>query len=132
MADIDFFKHVNDKYGHPAGDRILADTALAIQSACRDYDIVGRYGGEEFAVILPNTTAEKAAVIAERMRKKVAENIHSWEGNDIQISVSLGTASSEDTPEIELKSLVKKADDALLEAKKKGRDQVVVWTGNAA
>ncbi len=132
MADIDFFKQVNDKYGHPAGDKILSDTARAIQSACRNYDIVGRYGGEEFAAVLPNTTSKKAAAIAERIRKTVAEKSHSWDGDDIRISISLGAASSVAVSGMKMESLLEKADQALLEAKKKGRNQVVVWSGNAA
>ncbi|MFO7867122.1 MAG: PAS domain S-box protein [Candidatus Aminicenantes bacterium] len=127
IADLDHFKRVNDEYGHTVGDDILSSTARRIRSACRKYDVVGRYGGEEFAVVLPGTGLEEAGNVAERIRKDVEKKPHLSDGKKIDMTLSLGvSAVSKPKSEKDSESLVKKADNALYEAKEKGRNRVVI------
>lgn len=132
MIDIDYFKNVNDTYGHAAGDFILKTTSKIIRSQLREYDIASRYGGEEFAIILPYTKEEEAVMVAERLRRAVADKIinieHVNKKNDtktIRITISLGICSFEntDTP----CDLLMNADKALYDAKENGRNKVVVY-----
>lgn len=126
LADIDHFKRVNDEYGHLAGDFILKRFAEVLDARRRPYDILGRYGGEEFIICLPETGTAQAAGIAGRMRKEVADTGFSLPGGDaaIRITASFGVFSeavrSQHTPE----ALIKAADDALYRAKEKGRNRV--------
>ncbi len=127
LADIDHFKKVNDTYGHPVGDLVLKGVALVIRETIRDIDIAARYGGEEFAVVLPGTSGEGAKNIAERLRRKVKENPFSANGRQIEVSVSIGIATS--PPDAKSKEeLIEKADQALYYAKHNGRDQSVLWS----
>lgn len=132
MIDIDYFKRVNDTYGHAAGDFILKTTAKIIRSQLREYDIASRYGGEEFAILLPYTKIDEAVMVAERLRKAVEEKIINIEQvntknntREIQISISLGINeyNYEDKPE----ALLMHADKALYDAKESGRNKVVVY-----
>lgn len=120
MIDIDHFKNYNDQYGHPAGDRLLADLSKRIVASVRTLDIVARYGGEEFAVIMPDTIADDALRVAERIRLAVADEafavFHSPE--KAKITVSIGVASLK--PNFEL---VEEADKALYKAKNSGRNR---------
>ena len=131
MIDIDRFKLYNDAYGHPAGDEALKEIAECIlRGARRGLDVVTRYGGEEFAVILPETDVEGARVVAEHMRKKVAENGKLRKPT----TVSLGIASLRGE-KISHEELVKEADRALYQAKAQGRNRTVVyekWMADAA
>jgi diguanylate cyclase (GGDEF)-like protein len=118
MLDLDRFKHVNDTYGHNRGDAVLAQLAQVLQSVIRGSDHPARWGGEEFVIVLPNSTALEAAVLAERIRKAV-------EKEDFQVgalTVSLGVAQLEeiDSP----LSLARRADEALYRAKEAGRNRV--------
>lgn len=122
MADIDDFKGINDAFGHRAGDAVLADIARAIKSALRATDFAGRYGGEEFLVVLPETPAEGAAILAERIRAIVAE-AEPLDGMDRTVTLSIGVAALED-PTDSL-SLVELADCRLYEAKRGGKNRVV-------
>lgn len=129
MIDVDFFKQVNDQLGHQGGDVVLRRLAEIMTACVREGDIVCRYGGEEFAVILPHTGGDCAMVLAERLREKVAstellsENI-SHSKKAIQVTVSLGMATiSRATESIDV--LVAAADQALYEAKQTGRDRVI-------
>jgi diguanylate cyclase (GGDEF)-like protein len=125
MIDLDRFKAVNDTYGHPTGDVILYETARILRETAREIDMVGRYGGEEFIAILPNTSEEEAAAFAERVRQAVEAHVYRDEANEIHMTCSAGVASlpspGVDSPE----SLLKKADDALYAAKESGRNRVV-------
>lgn len=132
MIDIDYFKSVNDNYGHTAGDFILKTASKIIRSQLREYDIASRYGGEEFAIILPYTKQEEAIMVAERLRKAVADKIinieHVNTKNDtktIQITISLGICCFKDTDRPE--ELLMNADRALYDAKESGRNKVVVY-----
>ncbi|SHM43535.1 diguanylate cyclase with GAF sensor [Caldanaerovirga acetigignens] len=127
LIDIDHFKSYNDSYGHLMGDKVLRKLAQIIKQNVRNGDIVGRYGGEEFAIILPDTPGSEACAIAERIRKAVenTEFAVTEEGKKIFVTVSAGVASCPDDA-LTVKELVNKADQALLfGAKKKGRNRVV-------
>lgn len=122
MADLDFFKKVNDTYGHLVGDLVLRHTAERIQAAVRDFDVVGRFGGEEFVIILKNTDLALAKVIAERIRAEVAGTpFHAKEFN-IGVTISLGVAMLRKGERLE--TLLERADAAMYQAKRDGRNRV--------
>lgn len=124
MLDIDFFKRINDTYGHRIGDRALREVARILQDSCRGSDVVGRYGGEEFCVLLPETTEDNALLWADRVRERIASRTDFVEGADVGITASFGVAQRlADTNSAE--ELVDLADQALLVAKRSGRDRVV-------
>ena len=132
MIDIDYFKKINDAYGHPAGDFILKEFAKIITEQIRDYDFAARYGGEEFCILLPATTLEETLIVAERLRKKVEEaefDLTQFEipgVRKISITISIGISQfslDKDDPE----TLYNTADKALYKAKKSGRNQIVVF-----
>lgn len=124
MADIDFFKKINDTYGHLAGDVVLRLTAGKLHSLMRSYDFIGRYGGEEFLVILPECCPECAVAFAERLRLCVSsDSIDTPEGM-IPVTVSLGVTVSSKERMNDADSLVKAADKALYRAKENGRNRV--------
>ena len=120
MFDIDRFKAVNDTYGHKFGDQVLEEIAHAIQKGVRESDICGRYGGEEFLIILPNTPASKGYVLAEKLRKKI--KALTWPRKNLSVTISGGLVSYQggDTDR-----LIIKADKLLYAAKQKGRDRIV-------
>ncbi len=119
MLDIDLFKKINDNYGHIVGDKVLIKVSEIISQLIRGFDTVGRYGGEEFLVILPNTNSENAYKAAERIRKKIEET----EFDDIEhLTVSIGFTSYADES---IESLINKADQNLYEAKRTGKNKVV-------
>jgi diguanylate cyclase (GGDEF)-like protein len=126
MIDIDNFKHVNDTYGHSAGDEVLKHLADNLTALVREYDIIGRYGGEEFAVILPETPLKKAAVIAERFREHIEKASVEITGNSVvKYTLSIGvSAFTKDVKEI--CTVFDAADKGLYEAKSMGRNKVVV------
>ncbi|MFC1850471.1 diguanylate cyclase [candidate division CSSED10-310 bacterium] len=124
MIDIDYFKKVNDQFGHPAGDQVLIRVAQIIKSACREIDYVARYGGEEFAVLLINTGKEGALLTAERIRQTVAQEAIIIDQHSLKVSVSLGVASSPEDCD-QKQQLIDLADQALYQAKKSGRNRVV-------
>lgn len=131
MTDIDFFKGVNDTYGHAVGDLVLKTIAKVIRSQLREYDIAGRYGGEEFSIILPFTRLAEAKMVAERLRKAIeAQKIDISKVNPEaevgQISVTISLGIYEMNPEDKDEDLLKNADKALYEAKNTGRNKVVV------
>lgn len=128
MLDADHFKKINDTYGHAVGDLVLKDLALVIKQTLREVDVLGRVGGEEFAVILSHMSASGAVEVAERLRLKIAQRTVALpSGDSIGFSVSIGVALL-DYSEKHLSDLFKKADIALYKAKKQGRNQVVQYT----
>lgn len=130
MFDIDHFKRINDGFGHPAGDEVIRQTAKIALSCVRDVDKAGRYGGEEFAILLTNTDAEGAQVVAERIRNRIEENHIMYEGHDIHYTVSLGIA--EMTPSFTTAThWIDGADKGLYEAKRGGRNNTVVYSASA-
>lgn len=124
LIDIDFFKRINDSYGHAAGDNILCQVTQRIRNCLRGYDIFARIGGEEFAILLPETLSSHAYKIAERYRKEIANAAFEFEGKNIEVTVSIGI--SESYPETKtLDYLLKSADENLYIAKQTGRNKVV-------
>ncbi|GAB3732001.1 hypothetical protein GCM10028862_12720 [Luteimonas pelagia] len=129
MLDIDHFKSVNDRHGHAAGDQALQALAMACRETLREEDLVGRMGGEEFAVLLPETAAERAVQIAERLRARVgALRVVLPGGEAIGFTISLGVAIADLARRESLDQLLARADEALYAAKHGGRDQVRVAT----
>jgi len=127
LFDLDFFKRVNDKYGHPVGDELLQHIGKILQSAGRRSDVVARIGGEEFVFFLPNTSATAAAVIAERIRDTISrETLTTDRKQQITITISAGVASTSDYHCTMPRTLYAQADKALYLAKGQGRNRVVV------
>jgi two-component system cell cycle response regulator len=125
MLDLDNFKQVNDTFGHRVGDRVLADIANLLQRSVRQTDFCGRYGGEEFLVILPQTDAAGAAIMAERMRSAVEDTpIHTPPAHTLNITASFGAAECCEGDDEDL--LIGRADAALYRAKDKGRNRVEI------
>jgi len=128
MLDIDHFKKVNDDYGHLTGDEVLEKIAVLIRRNVRDTDIVGRYGGEEFIIILPKTNLSSAWVVAERLRSIIEKaEMKDSAGNIFAITVSQGLAGWERDEDVA--SLISRADEALYKAKEKGRNRVQILLG---
>ena len=123
MADLDYFKYVNDRYGHLTGDFVLTGAATRIRQSLRGTDIVGRFGGEEFIILLRNKSLQQAEQIAERIRDHVGSTPFNANGQEVRITLSQGLASAtvNDTAD----SLIERADKALYEAKRTGRNCVV-------
>lgn len=125
MLDLDHFKKINDQFGHQSGDQILQDFAARCMSSVRDGDLVGRYGGEEVIILLPETDREMAIRVAERLGTSVADKPFQTQDNEIFVTVSIGVAAmDENTPHFE--ALIARADQALYIAKHKGRNRVAV------
>ncbi len=123
MLDIDHFKKVNDQYGHLIGDGVLEEIAVSVQRSIRDTDVVGRYGGEEFIIILLKTGLSSALDVAERVRKAIeAAEMKDSEGNVFSVTVSEGVSSYK--PAEDERSLISRVDDALYRAKENGRNRV--------
>lgn len=130
MTDIDFFKTVNDTYGHAAGDLVLKTVAKVIRNQLREYDIAGRYGGEEFVILLPYTKIEEAKMVAERLRvavenKKIDISKICPDKENISVTISLGVAQYK--PQNDNNEFVRNADEALYESKSGGRNRVTVY-----
>lgn len=119
MVDLDYFKKINDTYGHLAGDRALEAVAQVLTAMSRTSDTVCRFGGEEFAIILPETTNANAVVVAERIRKKIAQLDLGF-----TVTASIGVGSAKVTKSLLPEHLIAEADGALYEAKRKGRNRV--------
>lgn len=124
MADLDHFKAVNDTYGHPAGDRVLQEVAEVLAAQCRDSDVLIRYGGEEFSLILPTHHAQEAAVLAERCRLAIANLSVDTAGTTIRLSASFGVADSAGCASAD--EIIEQADKALYRAKQSGRNRVEI------
>lgn len=124
MADLDLLRNINNTYGHLAGDVVITGIADLIRTYTRDYDIAGRFGGEEFALVLPETTAKTALIVAERLRKAIEEKPFSVGDITIHATMSFGIASFP-TDGLDPEQLVHEADVALYQAKALGRNRVV-------
>ncbi|MFC5864551.1 diguanylate cyclase [Acidicapsa dinghuensis] len=124
MIDLDYFKEVNDRYGHAAGDEVLRQVAQILLATLRSTDLVARYGGEEFAVLLTETRIQGAMVIAERIRAAVEERVISADGNEISLTLSIGVTSHTEEDAEAVEELLKRADEALYRAKAAGRNCV--------
>lgn len=124
LFDIDHFKQFNDRYGHQAGDEVLRTVGGVLKTFRRSTDIAGRYGGEEFGIILPETTADQAMVFAERLRKRIAATRVDWEDSALQVTISLGV-SQFDSHMTSHQKWVEQSDQALYAAKDQGRNTTV-------
>lgn len=121
--DIDHFKDINDRYGHPAGDAVLFSLSRICAETLRETDTLARIGGEEFAVLLPESGIEEAAVIGERLRQRVAANVCRCDHQEIRCTISLGAAQFKGADD-DLEGLMKRTDKALYKAKNSGRDRL--------
>ena len=127
MVDIDHFKSVNDRYGHAVGDEAIKFVALACKQDLRGSDMVGRLGGEEFALLLPETDSARASIVAERIRERVAAQFLSTHKIQFRITISVGVAEASASMS-GVDALLRSADLALYQAKEEGRNRVVIWS----
>jgi len=125
IVDADYFKRINDTYGHDVGDKALVEMARILSLSVREVDVVGRFGGEEFVILLPGASRSEACCVADRILRGIRGAVVEVEGARISMSVSIGLTSLED--EDDLDGVIKYADIALYAAKKNGRDRVEVY-----
>jgi len=131
ILDVDHFKRVNDSFGHMVGDEVLRSQARTSLASLRKVDIMGRYGGEEFVVMLPETNLTSACVMAERLRSQVVSMRVGSDRGVVSITISIGVAGFDGKTEIDLDTLLNRADQALYRAKGSGRNRYCLWeTGN--
>jgi diguanylate cyclase (GGDEF)-like protein len=124
-VDVDHFKQFNDTYGHPAGDRVLVEVAAILRDNLRGTDVIGRYGGEEFAILLVDATQDAALRVAEKLRNAIRDYaFETPDGSARQITISIGVGTFPLDARLPA-DLVVRADDALYRAKSLGRDRVV-------
>ena len=126
LADLDNFKNVNDTYGHAIGDSVLREAARRLAKPMRPYDALGRYGGEEFLIVLPGCGVESALLVAERVRSTLASAPIDTPAGPVAMTVSLGVAALEKDASLDADRLIQAADDALYRAKRGGRNRVEV------
>jgi diguanylate cyclase (GGDEF)-like protein len=127
MLDIDFFKKFNDTYGHACGDYVLQNVAATIQAGIRSQDMAGRYGGEEFVVMLFGTEKTSSQAVAERIRSDIEHNELEYEDNKMKVTISIGVSVFDpDQKEVTAKQLVEMADQALYISKRNGRNRITV------
>ncbi len=126
MADIDHFKKINDSYGHQEGDFVLKAVAGAVSDNLREYDLAARFGGEEFALVLPEAALGQAMLVAERVREKVAKLALKGHLQGQRVTISLGVAAHPNPQIKTIDDLIRLADDALYAAKREGRNRVII------
>ncbi|MEO6259173.1 MAG: diguanylate cyclase [Thermoanaerobaculia bacterium] len=134
MLDIDHFKNINDSFGHTAGDSVLRTFGQVLRDSCRVYDVPGRYGGEEFCIVLPETRVDNTTVVAERIRERLAASRFDMGEQEISVTASIGIAgmdsrNGEDV--VTSSALIDRADRALYSAKHLGRNRVELWSANS-
>ncbi len=128
VADLDYFKKINDTYGHPAGDTVLVKVASRLRSCIRPQEALGRYGGEEFLIVLPGSSSATAMAVAERMRQAVAAQPETIGLTTLNLTLSAGVASTDVFPSATTEELISRADMALYAAKDGGRNRVTQAT----
>ena len=130
MLDVDHFKRINDTWGHAAGDQVLQGIGKLLRDCCRVYDVPGRYGGEEFCIVLPETKIGNTSVVAERIRRRLEDTELQCGDTSIAVTASIGIAGM-DTPDdgdsLSPAGLIERADRALYSAKNRGRNRVELW-----
>lgn len=124
VCDIDFFKRINDNYGHLAGDKVLKIIAKALQNNLRDTDFIARFGGEEFVALMPETDSEHARQVAEKLRQKIESSPFNFKKEPVQITMSVGLSEFKEGESPE--AVFERADKALYKAKESGRNQVLI------
>jgi diguanylate cyclase (GGDEF)-like protein len=130
VADLDYFKKINDTYGHPAGDAVLVKVASRLRSCIRPQEALGRYGGEEFLIVLPGSSHQTAMAVAERMRQAIAAQPETIGSTTLSLTISAGVAATDVFPAATTEELISRADVALYAAKDAGRNRVVQATAN--
>jgi two-component system, cell cycle response regulator len=128
IADLDHFKRINDTYGHMVGDTALCEAASRMRALLRAYDAIGRYGGEEFLMVLPGCTSQDAFKLADRLRSGVSQEPVKIPGGTIDVMCSLGVAASDTIVLQDAAALIQAADSALYRAKAAGRNRVELAT----
>jgi diguanylate cyclase (GGDEF)-like protein len=128
IMDVDHLKEVNDTLGHPAGDLVLQQVSSLLCQSVRQADVVTRYGGDEFALLLPETSLEQAMILAERLRVAVQQQVPVTLQHGLNLTISLGLATLEENGACSKETLVRRADDALLYAKSRGRNRVCLYS----
>lgn len=131
MLDIDHFKRINDTYGHIAGDKVLVDITSMAKAVLRKYDILIRYGGEEFVAVLPGASTQDTMVVADRLRSLAENSIIPYGDHKMYVTVSIGVVSYPETEISDSDELIKHADDALYRAKEMGRNRVILYDDEA-
>jgi len=130
MLDIDHFKRINDTWGHAAGDEVLKSVGKLLRESCRVYDVPGRYGGEEFCIVLPETRMGNTEVVAERIRQRFESTELSCGGESVVVTASIGIAGMDEPASTGILSpgaLIDRADRALYSAKSRGRNRIETW-----
>ena len=125
MLDIDHFKKINDTYGHQAGDEVLKNLSLHLKANLRDTDILARFGGEEFIILLAQTEENPGFIVAERLRDSIENMTTIFEDKEIRITISIGLAFSKYFDS--LNAIIQGADDALYQSKENGRNRVTIY-----
>jgi diguanylate cyclase (GGDEF)-like protein len=125
MFDIDWFKNINDQYGHLAGDFALRELAARVKEIVRREDLFARYGGEEFALVLVETNHEQAMEVAERIRAGIEKQLFRFEESEFKITVSMGVCCTTGDESLTTKEMIRRADEKLYQAKRAGRNRVV-------
>jgi len=128
MLDIDHFKRINDSHGHPVGDEVLIEISSRLKQDKRSYDKIGRYGGEEILIVLPNNTAAGVRSVAERYRQRLCDSPVVTSAGELRVTASLGCACTESPEFRSTKDLIEAADQALYRAKRAGRNRIEVFT----
>lgn len=132
MLDLDHFKRINDTFGHSAGDQVLQGIGRLLRESCRVYDVPGRYGGEEFCIVLPETKSGNTTVVAERIRQRLAASELPCGEGSIAVTASIGIAGTDsaDAAVLSPAELIERADRALYAAKNRGRNRVEMWSSS--
>ncbi|MDV7105905.1 diguanylate cyclase [Vibrio sp. TH_r3] len=131
IFDIDHFKQINDQHGHLCGDEVLRQVSKRCSSALRSVDVIGRYGGEEFTIFLPETSIELTKIVAEKLRKIICDQPFYYDSKELFISISVGLSCSSDSRKNHFEKLLNQADMALYEAKINGRNQCISYFDSA-
>ena len=134
MLDIDHFKRINDSFGHTAGDEVLRSVGQVLRESCRVYDVPGRYGGEEFCIVLPETRVGNTSAVAERIRSRLASTKIPIGNTSVTVTASIGVAGMDASPDegvVSAAALLDRADRALYAAKHHGRNRVELWLPEA-
>ncbi len=126
MVDIDNFKQINDNFGHSVGDKVLSEVAFRLKHSLRRYDKIGRYGGDEMLIVLPNCDRDNVTVVTERLRQIICKKNIKTTAGALNITISLGGASTQGLNKISLEKMLESSDNALYQAKRQGRNCAIV------